>query len=83
MRPHLGEYDYRVELGIVQLVHGVGRHVEKGVEALVHNVPDGGQTHYPRPFVLPRTARILFYRQGQIVILNPVFGLFCCKTMTN
>ncbi len=57
---YLGQNDYGVELCVVELVHGVGRHVEEGVEPLVHDVPDGGQTDNPGPLVLARPARVLF-----------------------
>ncbi len=38
-----GEYDDWVQLGVVQLVHGVGSDVQQGVLAAVHYGPDGGQ----------------------------------------
>ena len=40
-----GEDDDGVELGVVQLVDGVGRHVEQRVLASVHHLADGGQSH--------------------------------------
>ena len=42
-----GEDHDGIELGVVQLVHGVGGHVQQGVLPLVHDVPDGGESHYP------------------------------------
>jgi hypothetical protein len=58
-KSYLGEYDYGVELGVVQLVHGVRGDVQEGVESLVHDVPYGGQADYPGPLVLSSPAGIL------------------------
>ncbi len=59
-KDYLGQNDYGVELCVVELVHSIGRHVEEGVEPLVHDVPDGGQPDNPGPLVLTRPARVLF-----------------------
>ena len=40
-----GEDDDGVELGVVQLVDGVGRDVQEGVFASVHHLPDGGESN--------------------------------------
>ena len=47
-----------VELGVVKLVHGIGRHVEQRVLALVHDVPDGGQPHDPGLAALTRGVQL-------------------------
>ena len=51
-----GQDDDGVELGVVQLVHGVGRHVEEGVPAPVHDVADGREPHYARLDALARVV---------------------------
>ena len=43
-----GQDNDGVELGVVELVHGIGRHVQQRVLALVHDVSDGGQSHDTR-----------------------------------
>ena len=47
-----------VELGVVKLVHGIGRHVEQRVLALVHDVPDGGESHDPGLAALSGTVKL-------------------------
>ena len=47
LRVGSGEDHDGIELGVVQFVHSVGRHVQQGVFPLVHDVPDGGESHYP------------------------------------
>ena len=47
LRVRPGEDHDGIELGVVQLVHGVGGHVQQGVLPFLHDVPDGGEPHYP------------------------------------
>ena len=47
LRVRPGEDHDGIELGVVQLVHGVRGDVQQGVLPLVHDVPDGGEPHYP------------------------------------
>ena len=47
-----------VELGVVEFVHGVGRHVQQRVLALVHDVSDGGQPHDTRLASLSRCVKL-------------------------
>ena len=42
-----GQDDDGVELGVVQFVHRARGDVQQGVLALVHDVPDGGESHNP------------------------------------
>ena len=48
-----------VYLGIVEFVDGVGRDVEEGVEAALHDVADGGEPHDAGATVLAAAARVL------------------------
>ena len=43
-----GEDHDGVELRVVQLVHGVGGHVQQSVLPLVHDISDGRQSHNTR-----------------------------------
>ena len=47
-----------VELGVVEFVHSVGRHVQQRVLALVHDVPDGGQPHDPGLAAFSRRVKL-------------------------
>ena len=46
LRVRPGEDHDGVELGVVQFVHRTRGDVQQGVLALVHDVPDGGESHY-------------------------------------
>ena len=49
------EHD-RVELGVVQLVHGVRRDVQQGVQPPLHDLPDSGQADNARLLLAANTA---------------------------
>ena len=53
-----GEDHDGIELGVVQFVHSVGGHVQQGVLPLLHDVPDGGESHYAGLAALARAVQL-------------------------
>ncbi len=73
LRVRLGENDDRIKLGVVELVHGVGRDVEEGVVAPVHDLPDSRQSHDGAAVVV-RSVSLRRRKLARVILEKSISG---------
>ena len=51
------EDDHRIELGVVEFIHGAGRDIQEGVASFIHQIADGAESDDPWTAATATTSR--------------------------